>query len=728
MKKLRLAAIVPVLLATGPLYYLAYQITPERRFELGSMDRNFSVRQGELHPSSLMSGPIRYEDGSVEVIDFYGRLTPRREEFLLPYHARRSPLKIFLRAHRFGLQGSVFLTVNGEPVEEFVFGETSYPWGGMRAVIPEGVAERGPLLIELLTQGGTTPPSHLPVDLGVGIDWIEIAPMSEGVELAPLRREYAALYVLVGLVFGFALLTGMTAFSAAIVAAIGLVLCLSLTALVPIETSMALARLWVVLPFAALVYWLLDRRYAAFVAQLVAVAALVHSALIFFPNHFPPDAQLHAMQTSWLSGFEWNVSNLSRYSKQLSRYITPDGNFMEVTPDGNFMEGEDTGQASSTYRAPYPPYFFMLIFGASRAYDDLRFLVEFVPVLMASIMLVLVFLIARTVFADEVVARLAGILFALEISVWHHVHRGHGPGIFGGLAVLTFIWFVISRREFFVRRRWFFALALASMGVALLYTSAFFQVSIFMACLLALGILSKEGRQSKALASTALGFALGIAGAVAIYYGPYALAALRPESVVLDRGGVYDPPATFLFMRNQLRDTVRLLQNGHALFVLASFVGLFYLPQSGASPNNRRIVWAALGTYAIMLLLKDPAFFPRIFLNAKEDLFYAPFACMVLALPLARLWRTPLGRFVVVAILAGLFSLAVRDQAWNADTLHPQPIAFVGAPALLPELYDLPQSVGSAKWALRTTRSYQSLVRSRSVRTTRGKLKNWLLP
>ena len=124
----------------------------------------------------------------------------------------------------------------------------------------------------------------------------------------------------------------------------------------------------------------------------------------------------------------------------------------------------------------------------------------------------------------------------------------------------------------------------------------------------------------------------------------------------------------------------------------------------------------------------NPAFLPRIFLNAKEDLFYAPFACMVLALPLARLWRTPLGRFVVVAILAGLFSLAVRDQAWNADTLHPQPIAFVGAPSLLPELYDLPQSVGSAKWALRTTRSYQSLLRSRSVRATRGKLKNWLLP
>ena len=49
---------------------------------------------------------------------------------------------------------------------------------------------------------------------------------------------------------------------------------------------------------------LLDRRYAALVAQLVAVAALVPSALIFFPNHFPPDAQLHAMQTSWLSGFD----------------------------------------------------------------------------------------------------------------------------------------------------------------------------------------------------------------------------------------------------------------------------------------------------------------------------------------------------------------------------------------------------------------------------------------
>lgn len=675
LTKSRLVIVVLMLVATGPLYYLAYQNTAGRRFELGSMDHDFIVSRGELYPFSVMSGPIRYEDGSVEVIDFYGRITPRRAEFQLPYHARRSPLEIFLRAHRFGLQGSVLLRVNGQTLEEFVFGENSYPWGGMRTVIPENVAERGPLHIELLTQGGTTPPSHMPADFGVGIDWIEIDPMSEGVELSPLGREYLALYLFVSLVFGFVLFTGAAISTALVAAAIGLALCLLLTASFPVETSIALARLWVVLPFSAVVYRLLDRRYAAFVSRLVATTALAHSALLFFPNHSPPDVQLHAMQISWLGSIEWSVSSLSEYAERLSRDITAGGVLMEGV-------GHDEPRASSSYSAPYPPYFYMFTYAASRLHGDLRFLVEFLPVLMASIMLVLVFLIARTAFGDDLVARLTACLFALEISVWHHVHRGHAPGIFGGLVVLVFLWLVATHEKRARTRRGFFTLALVSMAVALLYPVAFIQISLFTGCFVTLGLLSREGRQSACLWPTACAVALGIAVAVVTYYGPHLLAALRPTGVTLDRGGAYDPPATFLFMRNQLRDTVRLLQNGHGAFVLVSFAGWFYVGRSGATSWIRRFLWAALATYALMLLLKDPAFLPRIFLHAKEDLFYAPFACMLLALPLARLWRVHVGRFIVLGLFVGLFALAVRDQTWNVDTLHPQPIAGIGAPPI----------------------------------------------
>ena len=48
-------------------------------------------------------------------------------------------------------------------------------------------------------------------------------------------------------------------------------------------------------------------------------------------------------------------------------------------------------------------------------------------------------------------------------------------------------------------------------------------------------------------------------------------------------------------------------------------------------------------TYGLMLILKDPALFPMIFLHAKEDLFYASLACLLGGLFLTYLWARPLG-------------------------------------------------------------------------------------
>ena len=91
---------------------------------------------------------------------------------------------------------------------------------------------------------------------------------------------------------------------------------------------------------------------------------------------------------------------------------------------------------------------------------------------------------------------------------------------------------------------------------------------------------------------------------------------------------------------------------------------------------TERFLAAAVLTYLLMLVLKDPVMFPRIFLHAKEDLFYAPFACMLMALVAARLWASgKLGRGLALAGFAALSYLSIRDKAWNVDTLHPQPLA-----------------------------------------------------
>ena len=94
------------------------------------MDWDFLGNPEAFEKRNRMDGPIRYSDGSVEVIQFYGRIALDNAEIRLPYHARRSPLRLRIRCRRFGLGGSVELTVNGVLLEEFVFGET--PGGDSR--------------------------------------------------------------------------------------------------------------------------------------------------------------------------------------------------------------------------------------------------------------------------------------------------------------------------------------------------------------------------------------------------------------------------------------------------------------------------------------------------------------------------------------------------------------------------------------------------------------------
>ena len=77
-----------------------------------------------------------------------------------------------------------------------------------------------------------------------------------------------------------------------------------------------------------------------------------------------------------------------------------------------------------------------------------------------------------------------------------------------------------------------------------------------------------------------------------------------------------------------------------------------------------------------MLVFKDPALFPMLFLHAKEDLLYATLACLLGGLALAWLWR---GRLLSKALVVGLLTVALgfalRDQALNHDTLHDQRLA-----------------------------------------------------
>ena len=247
MWRLRLLVVLALTLS-GPLYFVAYQARPLRHFGIGYWDSLFLADEESFYPPFRTSGPYRHPDESVEVREFVGRLTRRRAGFEIPYHALRSPLRKSLRCHRFALEGIVELTVNGELINEFVFAETSYPWAGIKAVIPQNVAEKGALKIDLVTKGGRPPPSHLPSDLGLGVDWIEIEPMSGGVWLLPTGAEWTRWFLF--LVLAYVFLRFVRAGPGAVAAAmIGIVLvAVAAEAVYPVVTSRTLASAWLAFP------------------------------------------------------------------------------------------------------------------------------------------------------------------------------------------------------------------------------------------------------------------------------------------------------------------------------------------------------------------------------------------------------------------------------------------------------------------------------------------------
>ena len=252
MKELLAAA---VLVLSVPAYFLAVQAKPSQRFGIGRWDRAWLADEEGFHPPTRMEGPFRNPDGTVEEQEFVGRLTKRSARLELPYHALRSPIEIRVRCHRFGLEGTVSLSVNNEPIDDFVFTESSYPWGGIVAVVPQSVAERGPLSIRLVTEGGRAPPSHLPSDLGVGLDFVELRPLSGGALLIPTARQWVAwfLFLLSGFVFFRFLGWGPWATAGGVLALA--VTLTAMTAALPTIATRAIAVGWLAFPASMLLLW-----------------------------------------------------------------------------------------------------------------------------------------------------------------------------------------------------------------------------------------------------------------------------------------------------------------------------------------------------------------------------------------------------------------------------------------------------------------------------------------
>ncbi len=665
MKSPRLSqfVVLSLLLVAGEaIYVFSLQRSEPIRFDFGSMDWDFLADPSSVSPRTRMKGPFRHRNGTVEVIEFYGRITTSNVRFQLPYHASNSPLLLRIRCHRFGLKGSVELFVNGKSVQEFVFTETSYPWGGIQAVIPQGLAEEGPLQIELRTRNGLPSPSHLPKDIGVGIDWIEVEPLSKGLQIIPSSSKMFFVALSLIFCFGFFLLTGSSFQTATIVASIAALILGSTNLLAPSLTGMALSRLWVTFPLGfmlwkALFSWSsLTTKESAFLARSFTCATLLHAVLIFFPNHAPPDIWNHLPQVEWLSTLNFSLDEMYRFASS----------------SDPFDDGHVRPHFGVQYGAPYPPIFYVILYLASFLHGDTRFLLEFLAVLISAAIMVPIFLTARYVWQDRLLGYFAVLLLIVEISIWHHAHRVHAPGNLGQLFFVFWIYLLISQRNFLLSNRGLLFFAFSTMLTVLSYPATLVHVSIFSVFFALLLFCGEEDQQlaRRFLAALTIGFTL----AFTLYYGPYVVQAVQKANLLLDRT-VYDPPASFFFLRNQMRDTVRILTNGYPVYVILSVGGFLLLPRSGALGFHRKMLYSLGLTYLTMLILKDPALLPMIFLHAKEDLFYAPVACLLISLVVTKLWRrSRITQGIVLAFFTFLTFLQVRDQALNHNTLLDQQI------------------------------------------------------
>ena len=116
----------------------------------------------------------------------------------------------------------------------------------------------------------------------------------------------------------------------------------------------------------------------------------------------------------------------------------------------------------------------------------------------------------------------------------------------------------MERKRFFLQRDTYTSptansastFAVFSMLAALTYPASLVQISIF-STFMALFLWRGSHDERELCRRFVAGLSLGFAGAFVFYYAPYAIQAVQKSSILLDRQA-YDPPATFLFLRNQM--------------------------------------------------------------------------------------------------------------------------------------------------------------------------------
>jgi hypothetical protein len=566
----------------------------------------------------------------------------------------RGPMRVAFRA-RAMVRSSLGAFASGVPISE-VLVDTG-PWDRYALEVPPSAARVAGVSLALFLRARPVVAGGHAGRPEILVDEVTVE-SNQGLLLAwPAVAWLAAVPLAVAL---FARLLGhhpRTAWIAAFVAA-AIVVWLARAA--PLATVMAVHRLVPLALAAGLVTRILLRRLASIDdrtatawAWVLTIGLVVRASLPFFPDHNPPDLQTHVDRTLDFADVPLEYGALLRYGSHL--------------PTASQTAAPGTDLFGSSLLVPYPPLPYLVYFGLSRLGADPLWAMTVFNVLLAMAVAPLLFLAVRHVW-DERAAWLAAALYLLDLAVWHHVGRVHAPATFGAALGTAALIALAATSDRLTRAKPVVLMGVA-LGIAVLgYSALVVQVGLLGVVLLVLLLADAKGLPGRARAGVAAALAIGGLVAVALYYGHYVPGLLQGTPTVEAEPSIFTGKTVLGIFRNEGRQSYRIWVLGFAWPLVA---GLLAAPIAlrRARPAARPVLLAWLLAWALIMLLKDPAFFPKMLRWAKEDQFVSPLLCMFIAAGVAGIRPDRLRRVATGLVLAAGLALAARDFYHHANTL-----------------------------------------------------------
>lgn len=394
-------------------------------------------------------------------------------------------------------------------------------------------------------------------------------------------------------------------------------------------------------------------RHRPWLAALTAAAAAAHGSVVFFPDHNPPDIDIHVRRTLDLAAVPLDYASWLRYGSQL--------------PTASQDIGSATAALGERTLIPYSPLPYVLYYALHASGLDLYWAMTVFNAAFAALLIPLAFLTARRLWGDGA-ARLAATLAALDLALWHHLGRSHAPAVFGGVLGAAALLHLARNADAMRQPRAAAAAAALLAAAALGYSSLVVLLGLFGLVLLLLFALDAKAlpapdRWGLAAALVAGGLIAGV-----LFYFHYIPGLVHGAAGVEAEPDLF-PGRTFFIFHNESRQSLRLWMLGLWLPLAAGFVAAPFALR--AAPGwSRPVLLAWLAAWALLMVFKEPFLLPRLLRWAKEDLFLGPLLGLMVAGGVSAISDRTLRRVAAAVALGAAAWLQVRDFGHHASSLN----------------------------------------------------------